>query len=148
MNLYAARNLAIALMKQHGLADWTFHFDHARRRFGSCRSRQKLITLSKPLAFLNDEEQVRDTILHEIAHALTPGDGHGEMWKRICRQIGADPRRCYTDEQVVSPPRRSAPYEIGCAFCGWWHDRHRRTRRKLVCRACRKPVVLRIKVAG
>jgi predicted SprT family Zn-dependent metalloprotease len=145
MNLYAARILAIALMKQHGLADWTFRFDHARRRFGSCRTRAKIITLSKPLAFLNDEAQVRETILHEIAHALTPDDGHGELWKQKCREIGADPKRCYTDQQVVSPPRRSAPYEIGCQRCGWWHDRHRRTRRKLICRACRKPVVMRIK---
>ena len=147
MDLCAARILAIALMKHHGLADWTFRFDHARRRFGSCRTRKKVITLSKPLAFLNEEPQVRDTILHEIAHALAPDDGHGELWKRKCREIGADPRRCYTDDQVISPPRRSAPYEIGCERCGWWHDRHRRTRRKLICRACRKPVVMRIKQA-
>jgi predicted SprT family Zn-dependent metalloprotease len=145
MNLYAARHLAGALMKQHGLVDWSFRFDHARRRFGSCRCRLKLITLSRPLTFLNDETQVRDTILHEIAHALTPGAGHGDLWKRKCREIGADPNRCYTDQEVVSPPRRAASFEIGCTSCGWWHDRHRRTRQKLICRACRKPVLMRVK---
>ncbi len=145
MNLYAARNLAVDLMKQHGLRDWSFRFDHARRRFGSCRPSSRAITLSRPLTFLNDDAQVRDTILHEIAHALAPDDGHGELWKRMCRRIGADPKRCYSDELVISPPRRTAPYEIGCATCNWWHDRHRHTRRKLVCRACRKPVVMRIK---
>ena len=97
MNLYAARDLALALMRQHGLHDWTFRFDHARRRFGSCRPRRRLITLSRPLAFLNEEAQVRDTILHEIAHALTPWDGHGRNWKRKCIEIGAEPRRCYGD---------------------------------------------------
>jgi predicted SprT family Zn-dependent metalloprotease len=145
MNLYAARHLALELMKQHGLSDWSFRFDHARRRFGSCRTRAKVITLSRPLTFLNDEAQVRDTVLHEIAHALTPEDGHGEVWKRKCREIGADPRRCYTDQEVLSPPRRVAPYRIGCEACGWWADRHRRTRRKLMCRACRKPVVIRLR---
>jgi len=146
MNLYAARDLALALMRQHGLHDWTFRFDHARRRFGSCRPRRRLITLSRPLAFLNEEAQVRDTILHEIAHALTPGDGHGRNWKRKCIEIGAEPRRCYGDEEVVSPPRRVARYEIGCGRCGWWTDRHRRTRRKLVCRSCRAPVIFRNKI--
>ena len=148
MNLYAARNRAIQLMKQHGLHNWTFRFDHARRRFGSCRCRSKVITLSRPLTFLNEESQVRDTILHEIAHALAPDDGHGAIWKAKCREIGADPRRTYTDEQVISPPRRVAPFEIGCERCGWWHDRHRRTRRKLICRTCRKPVVIRLEQAA
>jgi hypothetical protein len=35
MNLYEARDLARALITWHGLADWTFRFDRARRRFGS-----------------------------------------------------------------------------------------------------------------
>jgi predicted SprT family Zn-dependent metalloprotease len=146
MNLYAARDLAVTLMRQYGLHDWTFRFDHARRRFGSCRYKARVITLSRHLTFLNPQEQVRDTILHEIAHALTPGDGHGGRWKRTCREIGATPTRCYTDQEVVSPPRRAARYEIGCRRCGWWHDRHRRTRRKLVCRTCRSPVTIRNKI--
>jgi predicted SprT family Zn-dependent metalloprotease len=148
MNLYAARDLAVSLMRAHGLMGWTFAFDHARRRFGACRYRAKRITLSRHLAFLNGEEEVRDTILHEIAHALTPGDGHGEKWKRKCLEIGAKPVRCYTDEAVVSPPRRIAPYLIGCARCDWWADRHRLTRRKLVCRTCRTPVIFREKAAA
>ncbi len=130
-------------MRQHGLTDWTFRFDHARRRFGSCRPRSRRITLSRHLTLLNDEPQVRDTILHEIAHALTPGDGHGAKWKTKCRQLGAKPIRCYTDNEVLSPPRRPAPFQIGCPACKWWADRHRRTRRKLICRTCRKSVVIR-----
>lgn len=145
MNLYAARNLAIAMLKEHGLSSWRFQFDHARRRFGSCRYRAKVITLSKTLAFLNDEGQVRDTILHEIAHVLAPEDGHGEKWKAMCLRVGAKPVRCYQDEEVVSPPRREARYQMGCGRCGWWADRFRLTRKKLVCRACREKVVFREK---
>jgi len=71
MNLYAARDLAHTLMRHHGLAaaGWTFRFDHARRRFGSCQPRRKLVTLSRPLTLLNSEDQVRDTILHAAAAA-------------------------------------------------------------------------------
>jgi predicted SprT family Zn-dependent metalloprotease len=145
MNLYAARDLAISLLRRHGLDEWTFRFDHARRRFGACRYGQKTITLSRYLTFLNSDEQVRDTILHEIAHALAPGDGHGAKWKRKCREIGAVPRRCYRDEEVISPPRRIARYQIGCPHCNWWQDRHRRPGRKLICRTCRAAVRLREK---
>ena len=142
MNLYAAKHLARTLMAAHGLRDWSFHFDHARRRFGTCQPTRRCITLSRMLTLLNDEDEVRDTILHEIAHALTPGDGHGPRWKAMCVKIGANPRRCYTDDHVTSPPRRPAPFKIGCVACGWWHDRHRRTRRKLICKQCRRPVVI------
>src|SRR2546421_7680141 len=104
MHLSDARTLATELMQKHGLAEWRFRFDHAGRRFGSCRTSQKLITLSRPLTILNSSDQVRDTILHEIAHALTPGDGHGERWRAMCQQIGAAAIRCYDDDAVVSPP--------------------------------------------
>src|SRR5215207_599997 len=108
-------------MGRHGLlaGGWRFRFDNARRRFGSCRSREKVITLSRPLTLLNGEEQVRDTILHEIAHALTPDDGHGPQWRAKCREVGARPERCYGEAEVVAPPRRAAPYRYGCRPCGW-----------------------------
>ena len=152
MNLYLARDLAKQLMREHGLGDdWRFSFDHARRRFGSCRlprdprSGPKMITLSRPLTLLNDETQVRDTILHEIAHALSPGAGHGPRWRQKCREIGANPRRTYGDDEVISPPRKPAWFEMGCETCNWWIDRRRRTRRKLVCRGCRRAVTYRVK---
>jgi hypothetical protein len=135
-------------MIRHGLSDWAFRFDHARRRFGSCQRQRKLITLSRPLTFLNNEDQVRDTLLHEIAHALTPGEGHSDRWRAKCVEIGAKPKRCYGDDEVVSPPRRDASYLIGCVKCDWWHDRRRITGRKLACSKCRAPVEYRVKSTG
>lgn len=148
MDLHAAREMAMTLMRQHGLVGWSFAFDHAKRRFGACWPTLRRISLSRTLTFLNPVEQVRETVLHEIAHALSPGDGHGLKWRAACRAIGARPVRCYTEQEVRTPPRRVAPYEVGCAVCGWWADRHRLTRRRLVCRACRSPVTFRNKRAG
>jgi predicted SprT family Zn-dependent metalloprotease len=145
-----ARNLAWQLMQQHGLSaqGWRFQFDHARRRFGACRYGRKLITLSRPLVLLNPEAEVRDTILHEIAHALCPGDGHGVRWKQKCREIGARPARCYREESVAAPPRAAARYEYGCGACGWWVERRRVTVNRYVCARCRGGLVYRDRVSG
>lgn len=150
MHPHDAARLARELMNRHGLLDsgWRFQFDHARRRFGTCRYREKTITLSKPLTLLNAEAEVRDTILHEIAHALCPGDGHGVRWKAACRRIGARPRRCYTDATVTSPPRAAAKYAFGCPPCGWWVDRRRVTANRYVCARCRGKLVYRDKATG
>lgn len=148
MDLPAAQHLAETLMAAHGLSDWSFQFDRAARRFGSCRPDERVITLSWKLTRLNDEAQVRETILHEIAHALAPGDGHGPQWRAACVRLGITPKRCFTDEEVALPKRRESRYEIGCAACAWWQSRHRINNRPLLCRRCKGPVIYRERVTG
>ena len=148
MILHEARSLARSLLKANGLDDWTFRFDRATRRFGSCRPAERAITLSAPLTALNPEAEVRDTLLHEIAHALTPGDGHGPRWKAACRRVGAKPVRCYRETDVVAPPRPPARWQVGCPACGWWAERRRLPTRPLVCRACRSAVLFRDAATG
>lgn len=96
-------------MEVHGLtaSGWVAKLDDAKKRFGVCRIRLREISLSRPLVHLNSEEEVRDTILHEIAHALAwiryrENCGHDARWKAICVEIGARPERCF-DEKVISP---------------------------------------------
>jgi predicted SprT family Zn-dependent metalloprotease len=141
MDLAQAQLLAYQLLQKYGLGDWRFKFDNARRRFGSCWTGRKTITLSRPLTMLNPEEQVRETLLHEIAHALTPGEGHGPKWKQACMVIGAKPVRCFRETDVNMPTRRPAPYVIKCATCNWEVERRRRSRGKLVCKSCSQEVV-------
>jgi SprT-like family len=96
MDLMEARALALELMKEHGLEFWYFEFDNAKRRFGICRYNRRTIGLSRNLVLLSNKEQVKDTILHEIAHALVgPGYGHSWVWKRMALEIGCDGNRCY-----------------------------------------------------
>ena len=95
MDMAHAEKLALQLMQQHGLDGWQFKWDRATKRLGSCNYTQKRITLSAHQTKNWQEIEVKDTILHEIAHALLPlRSGHGKLWKAKCVEIGAKPQRC------------------------------------------------------
>lgn len=48
------------------------------------------ITLSRKHAENDSEDEVIETILHEIAHAITPGAGHSKIWRDTSLAIGGD----------------------------------------------------------
>lgn len=98
MNVDSAMSLARRLMKKHGLSEWRFKFDNAKRRAGLCNHTYKYISLSRPLTEARSKDNVRNTILHEIAHALVgPGHGHDAVWRRMAKEIGCNGERCYSD---------------------------------------------------
>ena len=52
-----------------------------------------MIRIGRAHALDASEAEIRDTILHEIAHALAgPEARHGARWKAIARRIDATPR--------------------------------------------------------
>ena len=85
--------MARRLMEKHGLTGWTLAFVESKRRLGDCHFRDRVIRISRTHALEGNEEQIRDTVLHEIAHAIAgPEAGHGPLWKATARRIGAIPR--------------------------------------------------------
>lgn len=134
MKLVEAEHLAISLMQHHGLYTWRFEYDNAKKRFGCCHYSRKLISLSQHLVRINDVEQVRDTILHEIAHALVgPQHGHGPVWRKKALEIGCNGERCFTskDTNIVM-----GKYVASCPKCGHIHTKHRRPKRESSCGVC------------
>lgn len=122
MELYKAETLAKFLLDEHGLSgDWSFRFDNAKRRFGCCHTQEKMITMSSSLTFLNGIEKIKDTLLHEIAHALVREKygnrvrSHGWEWYRLARSIGCKAERCYDGDKVETPQHN---YEATCPKCG------------------------------
>lgn len=85
-------------LNRWGLVNWSFRWDRARRRLGSCRYKDQLITLSRYFVKLNSDNsgQIIDTVFHEIAHALawvhSREQGHGRQWREWCLRVGAVPR--------------------------------------------------------
>lgn len=125
MNRSDAAALARTLMNEHGLTNWTFQYDRSKRRFGVCRHSSRTIGLSAVLVELNDEERVRNTILHEIAHAVVGAShGHDRVWRAKAIEIGCDGKRCYDADAVKEPP---APWRGTCPGCGQEVQRHRLT---------------------
>ena len=139
MDLEKAQGLAIYLMYDHGLPiEWKFRWHNKKRSLGTCSYVKKRIYLAKWYTKLNDVSEVKDTILHEIAHALSyerhgrRGIGHGRLWKSICREIGAIPRAC--TKAKLNHPNNHYKYMDTC--CGVTYKRHRL--RKNVSYSCPK----------
>lgn len=134
MDLATAQTLARELLELHGLGDWTFAFNRRKRTFGLCDFSGRCIYLSAVLTDLNGEEAVRDTLLHEIAHALAgPQAGHGLAWRTTALAVGAAPQRCYRADEVRQPPGR---YLLVCPCCQTTVTRYRKPTRIYACRRC------------
>lgn len=134
-----ARRMAHDLMDRHSLLGWSFEFDNARRRAGYCHFGTKTISLSRHFVRLNGVEEIRLTILHEIAHALVGVEhGHDSVWRSTCLDIGGDGRRCYDADDVQMPPGRY----LGVCSANPLHTftRHKASARmrdgSLYCRRC------------
>ena len=132
MELAVARALAEQLIDRHGLEDWRVVFDRAKTRAGVCRPACREIGLSAPLTRLHSDTEVRDTILHEIAHALVgPSHGHDAVWQAKARELGCCAARCMSRDA----PRAPAPW-VGACPAGHMAERHRRPERLASCRQC------------
>lgn len=83
-----------ALMDAHGLTDWVLEYsDQRSKNMGWTDFARKAIVLSAPHMLSTTEFQRRDTVLHEIAHAIAGVEAdHGPMWKYHARRVGANPR--------------------------------------------------------
>lgn len=80
------------VMDRNGLHAWSLRFGNARTKLGECRAQETAIVLSRAHAVEGAPDDVMDTILHEVAHALAgPKAAHGPAWQAIARRLGARP---------------------------------------------------------
>jgi hypothetical protein len=132
MEVTKALAMGRSLMREHGLEGWRLVADRAKTRAGVCRYGRRQIGISAPLTALHDEAEVRDTILHEIAHALVgPEHGHDAVWRAKAIEIGSSGERC------VSPdaPRVAGDW-LGRCPAGHERSRHRAPTRLASCGRC------------
>ena len=129
------RTKAGRLLAYHGLAErgWIFQFDRAKKRAGCCHFSKKRISLSQSFCKVAPEEEIVNTLLHEISHALVgPGHNHDYTWRKKAKEIGCDGK--VTHKIHFSEAR----YLLGCIQGCWEISRHRLNRKWLKSRRCAK----------
>jgi SprT protein len=140
------RTMAEELIEKHLPGKgWTFEWDRAKRRMGCCHYSTKTITMSSFLVLNATKDQIRNTILHEIAHGMAGyAAAHGYHWRRTAISIGCDGKRCHTVKTSAG-----AKYKATCGGCGNEFFKFRMPKRGLTGRRCRKcKITLKYEVIG
>jgi predicted SprT family Zn-dependent metalloprotease len=119
--------LAHELLTLHGLShlqlDWhrsnkSVGICHFSRLPADCEWHAVKITLSRGLVGCNEESVIRNTILHEIAHAKAGHLAkHGPLWKLAAISVGAKPEaKCGLGVNLVPTKIKAV-----CPLCSQLH---------------------------
>ena len=119
--------------KEHKLHNWSLRLMHAADKAGLCSYTEKIIYISS--VFMRGHncnyDKVKKTLMHEIAHALKPGHGHGKKWKEKCRQRGGNSRL------AVTMVLQGMNWAMVCPTCGWRQEyRSKPNATGMVCGKC------------
>lgn len=124
MDINKAIALAKTIMGNHSeLKNWKVTSNNRKRAFGICSYGKSQIELSSVLVPIMTDKAILDTIIHEIAHALTRGHNHDNVWKRKCIELGGDGKRCggtekYKDEEAGKVlMEKLEKYTLTCPVC-------------------------------
>lgn len=135
MDKDAVLKLAKELTAEHGFENIPVVFSRTKKSLGRAWWRGGMpvkIDLSSHWMQHLPEAEVRDTILHEIAHLIAgPWANHGPAWVKACLRVGARPHRTAMLSQEVTESIRSAisKYKAVCEDCGETHYFNRMTKR-------------------
>ncbi len=112
---------------------WSIAFDNAKTRLGSCNYGKKNISISKHFLPSLKPNQLKDLILHEVAHALSGhGNWHNNKWKEKAKQIGCS-SIARTSKIAVE---KKGLYTAICPNCKREFQAHRQ--RDIACGICCK----------
>ncbi len=96
------KTLIKKLATKYKLEGWEIYFgDCYFDTIAACNKGKKAMWFNKFFFSRLDLKFCKDTILHEIAHALvSKNTGHGRLWKDKCIEIGAIPLElsCWENE--------------------------------------------------
>lgn len=97
------------LLIDNGLAGWRTTISAGKRTIGLCDYSTKTIKLSKHHLGSDDEDYIKDTIIHEVAHALNPYNRHGSKWRSTAKSLGG------TGEQYAKHSNYPSKWSMMCA---------------------------------
>jgi predicted SprT family Zn-dependent metalloprotease len=130
--------IAAQFIKKHNLLEWDFLVDFAKSRAGVCDYKKKEIRLSHEFILMSTDEEIKDTILHEIAHALVGKEhNHNKVWQKKAREIGSNAKR--TIKKKYSNPKYTVTCENNC-----FHATRERKRHHVKCGKCGGKIIYKV----
>lgn len=141
MELREAKRMARELMHEHGIGHWSLRWMDERHTAGTCATTKwhpnphksrGIIKLSRVFMEYQDVMEARDTILHEIAHALTNPKyaAHGKVWRLKAQEIGG------SGAQYVDRREHAKPQYKYVGVCPAGHKIYLREKANVSCRKC------------
>ena len=101
---------------------WRYRFETATARAGICRYETRTVVLSVSYVLRAPWHDIRDTLLHEIAHAIIgPGHSHDVAWQTAARRIRCTAKRCSTVMHSLKRWMRESP---GAGILQAMRERH------------------------
>jgi predicted SprT family Zn-dependent metalloprotease len=148
MKLDEIKDIALDLMKKHGLDKWSFEWgtredmlsnNTGADTYGKSNYSNRTITLSKELTkFEQDKNRVINTILHEVAHAIDyekrGKSNHDEVWQDIAKSIGCNADEI-TDNKTLKLDK-VYKWKATCDFCGTNYHSRLEPENKRSCSKC------------
>ena len=147
MDLNKIKKMGDSMLRQHGLSDWTFKFgndremkDNQKFYFARCNYRYKQIILSRKLTKNETSlDRIKNTILHEIAHAIDFNNrgkksNHDSKWQRIAKEIGCNAKECTPLSSVNMD--NVAKWIAECRTCHKKFYKNIKPKNKLSCSKC------------
>lgn len=92
-NWLFAQNFFNTKCQELSIKDWSIRMNRTKRSMGQCKYSTREVFISSYL-LESDQNNIRLTILHEIAHILTPGHNHEQIWKQVAVAIGGNSNVC------------------------------------------------------
>jgi len=141
MTINQAIKLGTKILREHKeLNSWTVVTNKRKAAFGVCNYSLRRIELSEILIPRCTDESIKDTIIHEIAHALTEGHNHDKVWKAKCIELGGNGKRCGGEDNYKDGAEgrnqlkaEISKYTLTCPVCGEKYHRNRRPSKQSSC---------------
>lgn len=124
---------ALGIYPNH-ISDYTVNY-RAKHRWGQCKRSNGIYSISISSKLLEDnvpEKALKDTLIHELLHAVDGCFNHGEKWQRLAEKVnkayGYDIKRCTSEGEkgVQLCADSDYHYIITCKKCNttWKYMRH------------------------
>lgn len=132
------------LLRSHGINNWNVSFGKRKRALGLTKYSEKTIEYSNHWVPIMKIQAIDELIIHEVAHALTPGAKHGMNWRMTCLILGGEPEQVSNVSNIIDSDKDVSfgnKYTLVCPKCGQQSFYNRKLKINRSCGICGVPGV-------